>query len=332
MALGSSNKTSGMKKKWGRFAGASLIALTLYGCAASETMSNQELTDERVASKAEQLVRIGKTTRKGGDLRSAATFFNRAAVLNPESQEPLYELGITLAALKEYRSAAEPLKRAIRIDGDNPEARRVYGNVLIALDRPNDAIAQFQAARELKENAPRIHNGLGVAFDMTGQHEKAQESYKTAIKQDPDGLSAKNNLALSLAINGDYEEAILLLQDVTNSPLSSARNRLNLALVYGLMGDLNRAALTAAKDLPQDDVRKNLMRYQELSRMNAEARAEALLRRKAAQPKEAMNEDGGEAAPVAAPARHVEEAPLEEQSSKETAAPVAKGTTADFEP
>jgi len=320
MALGPSKKTPGMRKKWVRITGATLIALTLSSCAATETMSNKELANERVASKAEQLMRIGKTTRKGGDLRSAATFFNRAAVLNPEAAEPLYELGVTLATLKEYRSAAEPLKRAIRIDGDNPEARRVYGNVLIALDRPNDAITQFEAAKELRETAPRIYNGLGVALDMTGQHDKAQASYKEAIRQDPDGLSAKNNLALSLAISGDYEEAVLLLQDVTDSPLSSARNRLNLALVYGLMGDLNRAAQTAAKDLPRDDVRKNLMRYQELSRMNAEARAEALLRRKAAQPKEAMDQDGDEATPLAAPARHVEEAPLEEESAKETTA------------
>jgi len=313
MATGLSNKTSGLTKKWVRFAGASLFALALSACAATELMSNQELVDEKVVAKAEQLVRIGKTTRKGGDLQSATTFFNRAAVLNPNDAEPLYELGMTLAVLQDYRPAAAALEQSIKIDGKNMEARRIYGNVLIALDRPNDAIEQFEAAKELaEEKAPRIYNGLGVAMDMAGRHADAQAAYKKAIEQDPDGLSAKNNLALSLAINGNYEEAIILLQGVSESPLSSARNRLNLALVYGLMGDLNRAAQAASKDLPRDDVRKNLMRYQELSRMNAEARAEALLRRKAAQPKNNSGKaEGGDEVPEASPAMQVEETPLE---------------------
>ena len=313
MAFGPSMKAPDLRKKWARFAGVSLLALTLSACAVSELMSDKELVDSKVAAKAEQLVRIGKSTRKGGDLRSAATFFTRAAVLNPNAAEPLYELGVTLAALKEFRPAAEPLKRSIRLDDQNVDARRIYGNVLIALDRPNDAIEQFEAAKELKnEDASRIFNGLGVALDMAGKHSEAQAAYRKAIRQNPDGLSAKNNLALSLAINGEYEEAVVLLQDIADSPISTARNRLNLALVYGLMGDLNRAARAASKDLPRDDVRSNLMRYQELSKMNAKARAEALLRRKATQPQtESGKPEGGETVPNAAPAAQVEESPLE---------------------
>jgi len=303
---------SGNTRKWIRLAGASCIALILAACAATETMSNNDLNDKQVSAKAEQLLRIGKSTRKGGDLRSAATFFSRATALSPESAEPLYELGVTLAAMKEYRSASEPLKQSIRIDGENFDARKTYGNVLIALDRPNDAIEQFKAATQLKDKAPRAFNGLGVALDMAGRHEEAQSAYRKAIEQDPDGLSAKNNLALSLAINGNYEEALTLLQDVAESPMSTPRNRLNLALVYGLMGDLNRAAITASKDLPRDDVRTNLMRYQELSRMNAQARAETLLQRKAAQPN--PDTEGGDAIPDAAPALQVEEAPLDDNS------------------
>lgn len=216
-------------------------------------------------SSSESLMRIAEHTSRGGDPRSAITFYHRASLAAPDDPEPIVRMAELMNRIGAGRDAEVAYARVLSIDPKHAEALHGLGNVLVALDRPEEAIPHYRAALEI-ERVPRTISGLGVALDMSGQREKAQEIYRAGLAEFPASLTLRNNLGLSLAFTGQVDEAVKLLREVATHPSATARHRQNLALAYGLAGRPEMAAELGRQDLEADEVRKNLDYYSRLRR------------------------------------------------------------------
>jgi len=253
-----------------------LLFVFLAGCA-GQVPTPEEIAEDEHESQYAQIMRIANSTRAGGDLSGAGSFYQRAHALAPERSAPLIALGEISAALGAYEESAKAYRSALTIDADDAKARQGYGKVLIALNRPDRAAHQFRAAIDLDAGDYRSYNGLGVALDLVGKHEQAQQSYVDGMEKAPDNPSLRNNLALSLALARNYDEAVDILREIAGDPIAGRRVRQNLALVYGLAGKIEKAAAVASMDLKDDEVRNNLAYYQSLHKLSGRALAEAVL-------------------------------------------------------
>lgn len=224
-----------------RLAQAFLVVIMIASCG-GPVPTQEEIKQDTIENRAQQLVRVGDTTREAGDLASAMQLYQRAADMNADWSEPYLKIGETALSAGLYPKALVAFEEAARI-------------------APTD------------NNG---HNGAGVSLDLMGRHEDAQERYITGMEQAPDNVPLKNNLGLSLALIGEYSEAIEILREIANLPDASARTRLNLALVYGLAGYIEEAKKMAAIDLDEAQVANNVAFYAKLRKMDLPDRTKAV--------------------------------------------------------
>jgi Flp pilus assembly protein TadD len=244
-----------------------VAAVCLVTACGAPLPTQEELKQDDLDSKASQLLRVGDTTRAGGDIGSAMQMYARASTLRPEWLPPVLRQAQTAQAAGLHSEAANAFRRAIEIDSANITAQLGLGRASLAQRDFNGALEAFTAAARLAPEDNRGYNGAGIALDMMGRHEEAQERYITGIERSPDNLPLKNNLGLSLALTENFNEAITLLKDASGETEAGVGTRQNLALVYGLSGDMDSAREAASIDLPPSDVANNLAFYDRLRAM-----------------------------------------------------------------
>ncbi len=223
------------------FASATFAAVAISACG-GPVPTQQEIKEDNINSRAQQLVRVGDTTREAGDFVNAMQLYRRAAEMRPGWAEPLVRFGETAITAGLYEDA---LSAYDQVAGIEPKNRTGY-------------------------------NGAGIALDLLGRHEEAQSRYITGMERAPDNLPLRNNLGLSLAIAGDLKEAETWLESVAGRSDANARTRQNLALVYGLAGDVDKARETGLKDLSAAQVENNLAFYAKLRTMPPDQRRKAI--------------------------------------------------------
>jgi len=253
------------------------IGVGLAGCAGPPPTA-QQIDEENHTSQVAQIMRVAETTRRGGDLVSAAGLYRRAHTLAPKLGAPLIGLGDTLVMLGALPDAVQAYALAIEREPTDPGLRYNHGRALVALKRPRDAIEQFRTAIGLDPNDGRAFNGLGVALDQAGDHDSARQAYLDGLRIAPDHFGLKNNLAFSMLLAGEFADAVSRFEEVAGHPQATARTRQNLALAYGLAGDMANAKAVATQDLGEAELRNNLAAYDRLRGLTAAQRNEELLR------------------------------------------------------
>jgi Flp pilus assembly protein TadD len=246
----------------------------LVGCS---TVTPEAVRMESQTARTVQLMRIANVTRQGGDLPTAATMFERASRLSPDSAAPLLELAETLHTLAEYDQAAVAFQKAIKIAPDNALAHLGYGRTLLAMGRSTLAQAEFEIAVAADPSLAGAHNGLGLARVASGAFDGALAAFDAGLSVAPDDSGLQTNRALCLALAGRFDEASAVLTNLAAVPGATARQRQNAALVYGLMGKRDQAARWARADLPAQSVAHNLNIYDELRTMAPDERARRVL-------------------------------------------------------
>jgi len=248
---------------------AALLAFSqaLGGCAGLPSQDHKMETNEQ-DSKFGQSMRMAASIRAGGDVSTAARFYQRAHEVDPSRPEPLLglaELATTAGATDE---AYKYYQKAISVAPDNTEMKRSYGTLLLTNGRPELALPLFQEATRLDDQDYRSFNGLGISLDLLGQQETAQQAYQNGLSSKPGSITLKNNLALSAAISGNYDKALSTLAPLAASPQAGPNIRQNLALVYALQGRIDQAVAVAAKDLTQAELQNNLAFYKLLPNLS----------------------------------------------------------------
>jgi len=254
--------TSNAPNRYFFLTGVASIALLTGSCSSSIFEANTSKTSDitRTMRSPKALISMGDTTWRGGDVASAARFYQAAVKAAPRDPVPAFRLGRALQSMGAHKAAADHFRRVLELNPGDGEAKRQLANTLISMDDPKSSVELYREV--IAESGDhRAFNGLGVAFDMMGKHKEALAAYRAGLAKQPENLSLKNNLALSLAIAGKYDNAATVLRSVAESPKATARHRQNLALVYGLAGKETAAARVAQVDLDGPSVKRNLDYY-----------------------------------------------------------------------
>ena len=249
-----------------------IAACLILASCSGQVPTQSEIDSDIQENRAAQLVRVGDTTRAGGDLGTAMQLYQRAATMRPDWTQPLLRLAETAAAAGMNTTALDAYTRAQTLEPHNVG----IGRAALKDGQLETALASFTNAAQLAPTDNQGYNGAGIVLDLQGAHLRAQERYMTGIERAPDNLPLKNNLGLSLALAGEYADAIQLLSDAVKDPNAGPGTRHNLSLVYGLAGDEENARRVALSDLNAAAVENNLAFYARLRAMTAKERSKAI--------------------------------------------------------
>ena len=221
------------------------------------------------------MLRIADAAAASGDEATAASFYGRAAALQPGNVDIALGYARALASQGRIADAVAALQAAMPQTSGNGTRRLsiALGRLLILSNRPTEAVAAFQQALADAPNTPALLIGLGVALDASRDHAAAQAAYRHALAIEPTSIAARNDLALSTALQGNTGAALVSLRRVRNrvaeaggqaSDLATIDG--NLALVYAMRGNLRRAGEVGVGAAPDArDLAGNMQFYSELA-------------------------------------------------------------------
>ena len=177
-----------------------IAACLILASCSGQVPTQSEIDSDIQENRAAQLVRVGDTTRAGGDLGTAMQLYQRAATMRPDWTQPLLRLAETAAAAGLNSAAIDAYARAQALEPDNVDIALGIGRAALKDGQLETALASFTAAAQLAPTDNRGYNGAGIVLDLQGAHVRAQERYMTGIERAPDNLPLKNNLGLSCVV------------------------------------------------------------------------------------------------------------------------------------
>jgi len=139
---------------------------------------------------------------------------------------------------RRWRSAASYLERAIVLDPEFSEAYSNLGVQYMSLGRAEDALAQFMRAIELDGSTSLYHSNLAYALFSLGRYAEGEREVHSALALDASNRTARFLLGWQLARHNEIDEAIRHLQ-YTSCAFPEAHEIL--AAVWTLKGDKERA-------------------------------------------------------------------------------------------
>lgn len=113
----------------------------------------------------------------------AATFFSRAAMLNPQDEPTQLNLGRTYIEIEAYTLAEQTLRGVIARLPDDPDAYRALAKSHYEDKDYLAAIAALEEARLRDPNNVETLHALGSAHGELGNLDQARESYEEALKR-----------------------------------------------------------------------------------------------------------------------------------------------------
>ena len=176
-----------------------------------------------------------------GNYNKALEFYKKALVVNPNSEEIMVNMGVTLATIGEISSAKIYYEKAIQI---NPNFINAYGNLgslLTELAKFDEAIECFKKGLTISPNHPFILNNLGYAYKLKGNIPDAINNFKKAINQDINFVSAHNNLAVLYLEAGDYEKSLKFFNNAISIDNNNIETLINMGAALSDIGRENEA-------------------------------------------------------------------------------------------
>ncbi|HEY1763986.1 MAG TPA: tetratricopeptide repeat protein [Opitutaceae bacterium] len=138
----------------------------------------------------------------------AASLFQRAIRVKPDSGPTLVCLGLALAELGRTQEAEENLKAGLALDARNPEAWLNLGGFLLTTGRNQEGMSCYRQALKLKPGYPAAFAGLGEALKAEGQAAQAIAHYSMALKLDPRNAVSRLGLIQTLQSVNRVGEAL----------------------------------------------------------------------------------------------------------------------------
>lgn len=158
----------------------------------------------------QKLIDEGTERYARNDFVGAASLFEQATRLAPDSPGAHYNLGAALLQLDRYEDAAAQFRQALGChpDGDLPlMATYDLGNAYLDAGKYEEARERFLEAIRLDPSQATPHNNLGLAYVALGKTEAAVDSFARAVRMRDDYAEARFNFALALWQSGRRTEA-----------------------------------------------------------------------------------------------------------------------------
>jgi tetratricopeptide (TPR) repeat protein len=207
---------------------------------------------------------------KQSRFEDAIVFCLMAAACDPESADPYYAMGYSLAAMKRLKDAESCYRLALDRRSDWPEVQHNLASALTAQYRYEEAVPWCVKALEGEPDNVEALRTLALCQYETGklesvvetlerliclrpkdsdalcrlgvvQHrlglEEAEETVRSALAIKPDNEDAQQNLGVMLAAKNRIDEAIEILQPAADRNPDNADMGFNLAICILKRGD-----------------------------------------------------------------------------------------------
>ena len=198
-----------------------------------------------------------------GEFEQGLEYARRAHLMNPESTESQYVLGLLLAktgndpdaiplltAVTEawpwHTESHYTLAQAYQRVGRDEESRDVLEKAEKLWQRQAD-VSYFQKSVSNDPDNPYNYAALATAFRMAGRYGDAIDAYKIALTLDSDNLEFQNNLASLYFLQKDTLAAIEAYRSIVGKDETMANAWLNLGVLYALSGEVDGGPEVVAK-------------------------------------------------------------------------------------
>lgn len=235
---------------WRRCARLAMVGTALFvaGCSTPNFGSQRTVTVEGQAELMSQ-----------GQLRAAASQWERRYDRNPRDKAAALNYASALRGLGRHEQAVAVLRRAVLAHQSDREILSSYAKALTAAGRFEEALQVIGQAHSQARPDWRLLSAQGTILDQLGRHSEARQSYAAALNIMPDEPTVLSNLGMSYVLQGNLTEAERTLrQAVQVNPRVDPRVRGNLALVVGLQGRFDEAMQIAQQDLSPQEAEANI--------------------------------------------------------------------------
>ncbi len=165
--------------------------------------------------------------------------FQRACVLDPQSDTGCLNMGIALLNIPHYDDAARVLNTSAEHNPQNPRIWFNLGLLERASGRTQSAAEDFEKAASLDAADADTQYFLGYLASEAGQYDQAAAAFKRAIEIDPLHASAEYGLAQAEQHLGDADGAKAHLERFRH--ITTERLRKPIRFLYGEQGKYSLA-------------------------------------------------------------------------------------------
>ena len=141
------------------------------------------------------------------DFSEALARFERACILNPQSDTGCLNMGIALLNMGRLDEAATILKKSAERDPKNPRTWFNLGLLERESGRPEDAAADFEKVAALDPEDPDTQYLLGYLAEQAHHYDEAATAFENAISLDPAHAAAEYGLSQTEEHRGDVAGA-----------------------------------------------------------------------------------------------------------------------------
>jgi tetratricopeptide (TPR) repeat protein len=167
--------------------------------------------------------------------------FQRACILDQESDIGCVNVGIAFLNMQRLDDAQQILQKSAERDPKNPRVWFNLGLLAKAAGQPDAAIEHFQKAATLDPSDADTQYFLGLMYSQQQQYDKAIASFENALKLNPFQVSAEFGLAQAYRRKGDDARAIEHLDRFQH--LTAEKLGKPMSFIYGEQGKYSLAEL-----------------------------------------------------------------------------------------
>ncbi len=181
------------------------------------------------------LIKLGLLQRGLGREAEAAGSFQRAARVDPNSYQALYNLGVSYLESGQPRSALSALEDAMALNKDSGQVRLALATAYDQLAQPEPALQQAEAALSRLDEPELLGEAnfiMGRALYRLGDYRGASIALGRVVTEQPDNAQAQLWAGLAAYQQGDYRTAIQYYERSVQLNPNSIEARINLGAAY----------------------------------------------------------------------------------------------------
>jgi protein O-GlcNAc transferase len=186
--------------------------------------------------------RRGRDLFRSGCMYDAIEAFNRSIRMNPNTIDPIHDLGVVLFHSGQFESAFACFKKVIMLNNRIASAWVNGGNTLCALKRYKDAISWLLNALKLSPNDSTIHFYLAKNYKKLSLSSDAIRHYCRALDVNPGFPEAYNNLGTLLLKIGHSGQALSCFRKALALKEDFANAAFNIGLTLNRLGKIGEAS------------------------------------------------------------------------------------------
>lgn len=130
----------------------------------------------------EPLYQLGIALAASGNRKSAMGVFSKVLNLDPQHLGAIHRRSSIMLKLKDFKAASDELEKALAIDGENPKFFYLYAVAKEGLGETDKAIEALEKAIELDPDEIKYHQHLGFLNVSKDDHKTAAKSFTKVME------------------------------------------------------------------------------------------------------------------------------------------------------